>query len=364
MGCIRILHIVPNMQAGGLETFIMNVYRDIDRSKVQFDFLVHYHKKCFYDSEIEKLGGKIYRFSFREDHCFFRYIKDLNHFFKEYKEYKIIHCHMESIGFIAFLIAKKNGISVRIAHSHNTDVEKTMKGFLKKILMQPFKYVSTVRYACSRKAGQFEFKKKPFEVIPNGIHIDTFSFDEKIRKKMRKELKIEDKYVLGHVGRFCVQKNHSFLIDTFASVHKVYKDTVLLLIGTGELEEEIKRKVKAEHLEDAVLFLGTRKDVNCLYQAMDCFVFPSLFEGLGIVLIEAQASGLPTIASSCVPDEVMVSPSIIQLPLQKEQWKDAILRFKNQKRTYQKMGEELLQYDSKKVAALLQQHYIQYNEEN
>lgn len=360
MSEIRILHIVPNMQAGGLETFIMNVYRNIDKSKVQFDFLVHYKKRCFYDDEIEKLGGKIHRFSLREDNKVLKYIKQLDDFFKTHKEYKIVHCHMSSISFLVFWVAKKNGVKIRIAHSHNSNTENTFKGFVKKILIQPCKYLSTDNYACSKSAGKFLFGSKSFTVIPNGIDIEKFKYNEKIRNEMREKLNIKDKFVLGHVGRFCEQKNHDFLINVFYEVQKYEPNSILLLIGTGELEDKIKKKVQDLKIKEKVLFLENRQDVNKLYSAMDCFTFPSKFEGLGIVLVEAQVSGLNIITSTKVPDEVMISKGIQRLKLDVNMWKEEILKLKNLKRTYQKINEKILEYDIKAVASKLQEEYEKY----
>lgn len=316
----RILHIVPNMQSGGLETFIMNVYRNIDREKIQFDFLVHYEERKFYDNEIELLGGKIHRFSLRNDNNIFKYIKKLDAFFKEHREYKIIHCHMASIGFLIFYIARKNGVKIRIAHSHNSNTENTLKGFIKSILIKPYKYLSTHRLACSEQAGNFLFGKMDFQVIENAIDINKFLYNLDIRKKVRKELKLQDKFVIGHIGRFCEQKNHNFLIECFAKFHKESDNSVLILIGEGELKEKIQKKVKELNIDKSVIFLGNRKDVNELYQAMDCFAFPSKFEGLGIVLIEAQVSGLNVISSSNIPEEAIVTENIKLLDTEIDLW--------------------------------------------
>lgn len=357
---IRILQIVPNMQSGGLETFIMNVYKNIDREKVQFDFIVHYNEKKFYDDEIEKLGGKIYRFSLRDDNNIFKYIIELNKFFRNHKEYKIVHCHMASIGFIIFLIAKKNGVKVRIAHSHNSDTEKTLKGFIKKVLMKPYKYVSTINFACSKKAGKFLFGKKHFEVIPNAINLEKFEFNEKIRNSKREELNIrEENYLVGHVGRFCEQKNHKFIIDIFKEINKKDEKAILLLIGVGELKDSIKEKVKELKLEEKVIFLENRKDVNELYQAMDCFVFPSNFEGLGIVIVEAQASGLKCVCSDVVPEEANITDLFNELSLKDDpgKWAEKILENKKIDRSLVMKDVKKSKFDIKKVSKVLEDKY-------
>lgn len=359
----RILHIVPNMQSGGLETFIMNIYRKIDKSTFQFDFLVHYKEPKFYDEEIERLGGKIFRFSLRDDNNIFKYIIGLDNFFKEHNEYKIVHCHMASIGFLVFLIAKKNGIKIRIAHSHNSDTEKTLKGFIKSIMIKPYKYLSTHRFACSEDAGKFLFGKKNFEIIENAIDIDKFKFDEETRIKVRKELNVQNKFVLGHIGRFCDQKNHDFLIDVFYELYQLDKNLELLLIGDGELKEKIKEKIKKLELEKSVILLENRKDVNELYQVMDYFLFPSKFEGLGIVLIEAQAAGLNVIASDAVPNEVIVTNKIKLLKLCKDEW---IKEFQKEQNINNReiIDDRLKRYDINNLIRKIESKYCELLEEN
>lgn len=276
---IRVLHIVPNMQAGGLETLIMNIYRNIDRTKVQFDFLVHYTGNYFYDDEIRSLGGRIYKLSVRDDNNFIKYLKDLDAFFKKHPEYKIVHGHMESLGQFYFKAAKKDGVPVRVAHSHNSATENTFKGKIKGLLLKRYKVFATDYFACSQKAGEFMFANKKFTVLKNAIIVNNFIYNENERNRLRKELGIEGKIVIGHAGRFCEQKNHKFLIDVFKKIADLENNAVLLLIGAGETFEKVKEQVCEYGLEERVIFLGVRKDIASLYQAMDCFVFPSLFEG-------------------------------------------------------------------------------------
>lgn len=364
---VRILQIVPNMQAGGLETFIMNVYRNIDRSKVQFDFLVNYKEKKFYDDEIEKLGGKIYRFSLRNDNNIIKYIKDLDKFFKEHKEYKVIHCHMASIGFIIFWIAKKNGVKIRIAHSHNTNTENTLKGHLKRILIKPYKNLSTENFACSKEAGKFLFKNKKFEVIPNSIELEKFKYNEEYRKEIRNELSLqEDNLVYGHVGRFCKQKNHRFLIEIFESIVNKNPKARLVLVGTGELGNEIKQLVKNKKIDDKVIFLGNRSDVNKIYSAIDCFIFPSKFEGLGIVLVEAQTAGLKCICSDIIPEEAKICDLYCQKSLKSsaDEWAfEAMNLSKIDRKKYYEYAKKS-NYDIKKLAKNLEFKYLKMNEED
>ena len=357
---IRILHIVPNMQAGGLETLIMSWYRNIDRSKVQFDFLVHYQGKFFYDDEIERLGGKTYHLSVRDDSNFIKYLHDLDQFFKEHKEYKIVHGHMESLGQFYFKAAKKYGVPVRIAHSHNSATEPTLKGKVKGILAKGFPKYATHFFACSELAGQFMFGNRNFTIIKNAIDLSHFQYNEEIRAEIRAELDLNDKFVIGHVGRFCTQKNHKYLIDVFEQVYKRNSKAILLLIGKGELLEEVKTYVAEKSLSESVRFLGVRNDVNKLYDAMDVFVFPSIFEGLGIVLIEAQESRLMTVCSDVVPKEANVTEyyKVISLQESPERWAEEICKYAD---GYEKkdVTDKIRNtgYDIKKSALMLQQFY-------
>lgn len=259
---IRVLHIVPNMQAGGLETLIMNIYRNIDRTKVQFDFLVHYTGNYFYDDEIRSLGGRIYKLSVRDDNNFIKYLKDLDAFFKKHPEYKIVHGHMESLGQFYFKAAKKDGVPVRVAHSHNSATENTFKGKIKGLLLKRYKVFATDYFACSQKAGEFMFANKKFTVLKNAIIVNNFIYNENERNRLRKELGIEGKIVIGHAGRFCEQKNHKFLIDVFKKIADLENNAVLLLIGAGETFEKVKEQVCEYGLEERVIFLGVRKDIN------------------------------------------------------------------------------------------------------
>lgn len=318
---IRILQIVPNMQSGGLENLIMNIYRNIDKSKVQFDFLVHYTEKKHFDDEIEKMGGRIYRFDLRDNNNILKYMIELNKFYKEHKEYKVIHCHMSSIGFINFIIAGRNGIKVRIAHSHNSATDKTFKGILKGIMIKPYKYASTINYACSTEAGNFLFGKKEFEFLPNAVDTSKYKFDEKERKVIRKKLNIgEDCFVIGHIGRFNVQKNHKFIIDIFSNYYKKNKNSYLLLIGDGELKTEIEEYARSKGCFNNIFFTGVLCDAWKYYNAMDVFVLPSLFEGLPVVGVEAQANGLRCIFSDVITKEVDVTGLITYLPLEIKTW--------------------------------------------
>ncbi|MEA3323455.1 MAG: glycosyltransferase, partial [Patescibacteria group bacterium] len=244
---IRILHIVGIMDQGGIETLLMNLYRNIDRSVIQFDFLTHSTQKGFFDDEIMSLGGKIYSvvnpFSITGA---LKYQKALSDFFTEHPEYTIVHSHMNTFSGIILNIAKKSGVKKRIAHSHATDIENPIKrqiGHISKILGQNS---ITHFFACSKAAAKWSFGKQVAKtmIFKNAIDLSQYRFSNKIRSEYRKQLNLEDKYVIGHVGRFTEIKNHSFLIDIFSKLHATRNNTTLLLIGDGPLLKDIKHKVK------------------------------------------------------------------------------------------------------------------------
>lgn len=324
---VRVLHILQRMEAGGTQALLMNIYRKIDRTKLQFDFLVEYSEKQFYDDEITAMGGHVYYTSIREDYNVFKFRHQLKKFFKEHKEYKVVHVHAYTVGFLCLDIIKKAGIPVRIAHSHNNETVHDIK-YLPKLFMQRiFTKNATDLFACSEEAGKYLFKDKPFQVLKNAIDSQNFIADVDTRNEIRKELGVEDKFVVGHVGRLHPQKNHDFLIDVFAELKKKKPNAELILVGTGPLEEKVKSKVAEKGFSGCVHFLGNRKDMNRIYQAMDVFVFPSLFEGLGIVAIEAQAAGVPIVCSEGLPPETDITPIYRKLLLSdgEEKWANAAL---------------------------------------
>ena len=327
---IRVLHVVTYMGRGGLETMLMNYYRKIDRTRIQFDFLVHRDFEADYDQEILKLGGKIYRVP-KLNPFSIRYRKALNLFFKNHPEYQIVHVHQDCMSSIALKAAMKNNVPIRIAHSHNANQDKNIKYLIKRFYMRSISKYATDLFACGKDAGNWMFGNKPFKILNNAIDSNLFRLNVEIRNKIRSEMNIDDKFVVGHVGRFSQQKNHSFLIDIFFEILKANQDAILLLIGSGDGESAIKEKVKKLNIEDKVIFLGVRNDVNMLMQAMDVFVFPSLYEGLPVTLIEAQASGLPIIKSDNVSDQCILTDNVASISLDKSAhiWAKEILNFVN-----------------------------------
>ena len=327
---IRVLQIVPNMHAAGLETLIMNLYRNIDRTQIQFDFLTHYSGKYFYDDEIVSLGGHIYRLSFRDDNNLNKYLNDLDLFFKKHKYY-IVHSHMSSTAIFTLKAAQKYGVPVRILHSHNTSTEKTLKGKLKYMLLRHSARYANYYFACGEEAGRYLFGNKPFVVIHNAIDLEKFRYAKLPEDDLINKLNLKNKFIIGHVGRFNTQKNHKFLLEVFEKTIITIPESVLLLVGEGELEAEIKNLVIQKKLENSVFFLGVRSDTEKLYKLFDVFLLPSLFEGLPVVGIECQASGVKTIISHKITKEVQITNYISMLPIDEgvECWVNRIKEIKN-----------------------------------
>lgn len=281
---IIVAHIMGKWNGGGVESVVMNYYKNIDRNRIQFHFLCDEDSTDIPYEEIEKLGGKVIVIPPYQK--LFKYQKELYRIFKE-NNYKIIHSHINALSVFPLRIAKKAGVPIRIAHSHSTSNKKEWKKNILKMILRPFsKLYANNYFACTEYAGKWLFGKKVVErkelnVINNAIDLKKFEFNENTREDLRKELGIkEDVLVIGHVGRFMKQKNHEFLIDVFEKAIKQDDNIYLILVGQGPLEDKIKEMAKEKGIENKILFLGQRNDVNKLYQAMDIFVLPSLYEGL------------------------------------------------------------------------------------
>lgn len=356
---IRILQCVNDMHRAGLETVLMNYYRHIDRTKIQFDFLTHRPYRSDYDDEIESLGGKIYYAPRLYPQNYPKYFKWMKHFFKNHPEYQIVHSHIDAMSYLPLKAAKKAGIPIRIAHSHNTSIDKDFKYFLKQYFRSKITKVATDYCACGQEAGFFLFGKEKYTFIPNAIDISKFLFDDNIRNMKRNELNIQNEFVIGHVGRLSYQKNHKFLVELFNEYVNLNPRTLLLLVGVGEKENEIRKQVHEFGLDKKVRFLGNRSDVNELYQAMDVFVMPSHFEGVPVVGIEAQFSDLPCIFSNKVPNEVKFNSKTKFIPLEApiKDWINAIEKTKHESRKFNAEELQYSIYDIKNACVILEQYY-------
>ncbi len=320
---IRVLHILHSMDRGGAENSIMNYYRNIDHCLVQFDFLLTTPNQCHFEAEIIAFGGKVFRVPLPKVLKLFPYIKAVSHFLQSHREYHIVHSHTSSKSFLPLMVAKVIGVPVRICHSHNTRTEKGWSGLIRNILKIPLKKVATHFFACGEEAARWLYGDSMVDsgrvlIMPNVIECNKFIYDRSLRENVRSQLKVSDNsLLLGCVARFSPQKNHRFLISVFYSFHKKYPDSVLVLIGDGELKGEIKHLIHAAGLDSSVLFLGVVPNVGDYLQAIDFFLMPSFYEGLPLSIIEAQISGLRCFASTGVPAEADKTGLVSFLPLDK-----------------------------------------------
>ncbi len=307
----RIAHLTGKVCRGGIDTVVMEYYRNIDRRRFQFDFIMDGYDETPLDREIAALGGRVYKVEPYARNLY-RNMKQCSAIF-ENNCYQIVHAHLNTLSVFPLAMAWRAKVPVRIAHSHSTAAPgEGGKTFFKYILRPYARLFATHYCACSAYAGKWLFGDKldrtgKVKLSKNAVNLDKFAYNEQVRARLRRELELEQKFVVGHVGRFVYQKNHPFLVDIFHEVVRLKENTVLMLLGSGPSKDAIKKKVASLGLTDKVLFLGSRSDVPALMQAMDVFVFPSHYEGLGLVTIEAQAAGLKTIVSEAIPQEAQVT---------------------------------------------------------
>lgn len=361
---VRVLMVVTQMVRDGMESRIMDIYRKIDKSKVVFDFLCHREAKGDYDDEIISMGGRIYKICSMSPENYFRYKSQLRKFFAEHPEYKIVHCQLNAMSTLVLKAAKEAKVPVRIAHSRTAGAKLDWRlpiRFVSKLFLKNY---ATDYFACSILAGEWLFGKKAVKagkvkVINNAIDSVKFSYNHELRELWRDKLKLKDKLVIGHVGRFTYPKNHKFLIDVFSEIKKQRDDAVLVLIGNGELMKEIQDRVNLLGFAESVLFIGKVDNVRDFYQAIDVFLFPSHYEGLPGAVIEAQAAGLPSIVSSSITKEVKIT-ELVELISLKElavNWAEKVLEKEACKRqnTYEQISKA--GYDVTAVARELEQYY-------
>lgn len=311
---IRILHVIGSLDVGGSQMLMLNLYNNINRDKIQFDFIVREGRRYWLEDKITSLGGKIYHLPSLQLTNLYTYIKAWKTFFKEHPEYRIIHGHVRSTASIYLTIAKCYGLTT-IAHSHNTSSGKGLSGIIKNILQYPLRYIANYFLSCSIAAGEWLFGKKivyrkNFHILHNAIDTHKLGYCYSIRQQIRTQLGIHTNLVIGHVGRMVTQKNHIFLLQIFAEIYKQNTNARLLLVGDGPLKEQLIRQTEQMNIKPAVLFCANQ-EASRYYQVMDVFLFPSLYEGLGIVLIEAQTAGLPCVISDTLPQEADLQCNLI-----------------------------------------------------
>ncbi len=302
---VKVLVFGMTQNPGGVESFIMNYYRKIDRSKIQFDFLCNFYGACAYEEEIVSMGGSVYHIAARSEN-YRQYRRQLKEFFEKYsREYQVIWVNVSSLANIDYLIyAKKYGIGKRIIHSHNSrNMDSRLRGLLHKINRTRIRRYATHFFACSESAADFFYRKKlrnKAVIIHNAIDLTKVSFSKEKAAGLRSSLGMQDALIVGNVGRLHFQKNQAFALDIMAELVKLRPDARLILVGQGEDEAALRQKAAQLNLTQAVYFAGIQKDMQAFLSAFDVFLFPSLFEGLSIAALEAQANGLPVVASAKV----------------------------------------------------------------
>ena len=365
---IRVLHVLQGIDAGGAETYVMNLYREIDRSEIQFDFAVQKHGG-FYEDEIKELGGNIYilpQFKFVNSHRFERELFKILH---DNTDIQIVHSQNNSVGAYALRAAKRAG-KIAVAHSHtNKSHICNWKDCIYKAFAPYTRYLfqkyADYKFACSKGAGYWQYGRNAcFEIKENSIRLDRFRYDIVSRNSFRDAYNINNKYILGHIGRFEKVKNHLFLFDVFSAFHRDVPNSLLLLVGEGRQKEKIIRAARDKGIYDSVLVLDNQKSIEKIYQAMDVFIMPSLYEGFPMTLIEAQASGLACVVSDRVSHDVDLTDLIVHLPLESnvEHWCIAVKDAVKKPRSDQKLGL-LSAYDSKKNAVTMQKFYLKIVDE-
>ena len=371
---IRVLQVVGRMDRGGIETMIMNLYRHIDRSKVQFDFLAHYGREAVYNDEIRSLGGRIFEMPALKDdtHVYywrlFSYIKALHCFFKEHPEYKIIHGHMTNTASIYMPIAKKYGVTCRIAHSHNTRGKAGLLGVVTDMLQKFVTRNATDFFACSEAAKHWFYPEKLIaegkaRVLANAVDAERFRFNEQKRKELREELKLGDSLAIICVARFRPEKNQTFLIDVLKEMLKVRQDVIFVFAGEGPCEEAVKAKAKEYGVEKHTRFLGMRTDIPDVLCAADAFVLPSLWEGLPVTAIEAQASGLHCVVNDALTEEMNALGMVEYLPLDVSvgEWVNALITAASKPRHDTYEDTVASGYDINTTAPWLQEFYLAHS---
>lgn len=364
---IRVLHYIGSLHIGGSQAFLMELYRKTDREKVQFDFVTFPEEKSGHYQEILQLGGRIFECPRYKGTNHFAFCKWWDSFLKEHPEYRILHGHVRSCASVYMPIAKRHGCTT-IAHSHSTSNGRGVSALTRAVLQLPIRHVADYLFACSEIAGKWLFGKKAiqqsnYRMIPNCVDCQRFAFSEQMRRQTREKLSItEDAFVVGHVGRFHEAKNHAFLIDIFEKLLESHSNVVLLLVGDGELRPQIEQLCAARGIHEKVIFAGAQGNVAPYYQTMDILAFPSLWEGLPVGVVEAQASGLPCVISATITKDVQLTDLVIYESLDKtaQEWAETVGRYvgKNRMGLAEIHREQLEHFDSNRVAKELQEFYL------
>ena len=362
---IKVLMVVTQMDRGGMESRVMDIYRAIDKSMVTFDFLCHRQEKGDYDDEILSMGGSIYKICSMHPKNYFKYKAQLSRFFKEHGEYKIVHCQLSAMSTLVLKAAKKAKIPIRIAHSRTAGAKLDWRLPIRYISKLFLKKYATDYFACSKLAGKWLFgsralKAGKVKIINNAIDAIKFTYNEETRQLWRHKLGVTNKFVVGHIGRFSYPKNHSFLISVFLEIKKQREDALLILVGDGELKKEAQELVNSLGLARSVLFIGSVSNVADYYQVFDVFLFPSFYEGLPGAVIEAQAAGIPCVISSAITEEVKITELVECINLKRKAlyWANKVLEKADYRRgdTYELISKA--GFDVRTLCKELERYYL------
>jgi glycosyltransferase involved in cell wall biosynthesis len=352
------------MNRGGLECRLMDIYRNLDYSRIQFDFFTLRKEPGHFDNEIIALGGKMFYNEMLDIKHIFTIPMRIESFLNSHKEYRIVHAYVNQWCGLVLKGAQNAGISKRIAHSRTSLEVKTVKNIVKDLIKIPVKKYATHCFAVSSKAGDWLFgPNSEYEVWPNAIDVMKFKFSNKIRQQIRKELGLKNEFTIIHIGNIRPEKNHVFLLEIFSEILKLRRESKLLFIGKDLSRGRIINKAKELCVNKDVKFLGLRNDVEKLLQAGDVFVFPSLYEGLPGAVLEAQAAGLPCIISDTITKEVCITPLVKQLPLSLPagKWAEIVLKQNIQRVNTQSYFEQT-GFDINNLVEKLTEFYINISE--
>ncbi|MCM1182540.1 MAG: glycosyltransferase family 1 protein [Roseburia sp.] len=361
---IRVLHVVGRLNIGGAEGRIMDLYRNIDRDKIQFDFMQHMADEAVYQAEVEKMGGHVYHVPRFRVYNYFGYKKSWERFFTEHPEIDIVHGHMTSTAAIYLPIAKARLGAYTIAHARNAGVDRGIKGYMTKWLRRNLSKRCDQCFTCSRLAGEAVFGRRNADrvtTIPNAIDVERFAYNPQTRAAMREQLGLGGgDFVIGHVGRFDTVKNHAYMLEILSACLKKKPSVKLLLVGDGRLRGETEQKAERLGIAKSVIFAGNRKNVYDYYQAFDFFIMPSFYEGLPGTAIEAQASGLHGILSDRITTEAVVTDLMCMKSIDAppEEWADEILAARTGERTSRTEELRAAGFDVKEQVKRLSDFYL------
>lgn len=360
----RILQVFTIMNYGGAETMVMNYYRKLNHKKVQFDFLVHRAEKGAYEDEIISLGGKVHRLPAINPLTLHNYKKAVRDFFDDNPSYDIIHGHLSELGVYIYKEAAKRNKTLIIAHAHSKPRIVDIKSIFRFVWKHKMRRYINDYFACNKESAEWLFGKKLSQnakILNNAINIDKFKFSKETRSLIRKEFGIKDEFVIGHVGRFTVEKNHEFIIKLFSEVQKNENNTKLILVGTGPLQDSIKELAKELRIDHNIIFTNSRSDVNRVLQALDLFVLPSFYEGLPVAVVEAQAAGLKCLVSSNVDRNVNITGNVDFYDINKSavDWANKTLSYRKFQRNNSIDTLFESQFNIEKSVLWLQDYYTQ-----